>query len=380
MLQTNFLEYFQNNQSEIIENIRQLVEVESPSCDEEGSRAAVEVVLKKAEKLRCVTKIERIYREGYGEHLIIRAFEDLPLKPVLFLGHTDTVYPRGSFTQNPLRIEDDKFYGCGVFDMKSSCVLILEILQFFDEMNYKPQRPVNILLSCDEEIGSETGRELVEIEARNAAFCLVGEPSANGNVKTGRKGTAWFNLKAQGIPAHAGLEPQKGASAILELAKQIQKIHTFNNYEAGTTINVCTIKGGTTSNVIPEFADAEIDIRFTSMAEAQKIIQEVESLQPFDERVTLMLEGGLNRPPLERTTQIVELYQKAKQIADEMNYEFGETQVGGASDGNFVGAMGIPVLDGLGVKGDGAHTHHEHIVVSDIPYRAALIAKLLLSL
>lgn len=376
----NILEFFQNKQGEIIESIRALVEIESPSYDEEGSRAAVDFLLKKAESLRFVGKIERIYRAGYGEHLIIRAFEESSVKPILLLGHTDTVYPRGDFQKNPACIEADKFYGCGVFDMKSNCVLMLEILRCFDELNLQPPRPINILLSCDEEIGSETGRELVEREAQNAAFCLVCEPSAGGSVKTGRKGTAWFNLKAQGIPAHAGLEPQKGASAILELAKQTQKFHALNNYASGTTVNVCTINGGTTSNVIPEFCEAEIDVRFSSLAEAQKIVQEIENLQSFDERVVLTLEGGINRPPLERTAQVVALYQKAKQIADEMNYSFGETQVGGASDGNFVGAMNIPVLDGLGIKGDGAHTHHEHILISDIAPRAALIAKLLLTL
>ena len=221
---------------------------------------------------------------------------------------------------------------------------------------------------------------MVEREAADAAFCLVCEPSANGRVKTGRKGTAWFKLKAHGIPAHAGLEPQKGASAILELARQIEKLHSFNNYETGTTVNVCTIKGGTTSNVIPEFAEAEVDVRFTSLAEAEKIAREIENLQSFDERVTLEIEGGINRPPLERSANIVALYEKTKQIADEMNYELGETQVGGASDGNFVGALGVPVLDGLGIRGDGAHTNHEHILISDIAPRAALIAKLLLSL
>jgi glutamate carboxypeptidase len=256
--------------------------------------------------------------------------------------------------------------------------LILEILRAFSELNLKPSRPLTILLSCDEEVGSETGRALVEAEAANAAFSLVCEPSAKGKAKTGRKGTAWLNLKAHGVPAHAGLEPEKGASAILELSKQIQKLHELNAPENGTTVNVCTIKGGTTSNVIPEFAEMEIDVRFTQMSEAERILSKIQALKSFDNRVSLDLEGGLNRPPLERNDKIVELYEKAKKIADEMNYEFGETQVGGASDGNFVGAMGVPVLDGLGVAGDGAHTLHEHILISDIPKRAALVAALML--
>jgi glutamate carboxypeptidase len=373
-------DYFLKRQSEIIDSIFKLVEIESPSYDEAGSRAAVDFLVQSAEKLSCVSKIERIYRPGFGEHLVIRAFENSQIKPILLLGHTDTVYPRGSFAQNPTRIEGDVFSGCGVFDMKSNCVLMLEILRLFDELNLAPLRPINILLSCDEEIGSDTGRELVELEAGNAAFCLVCEPSAGGKVKTGRKGTGWFNLKAQGIPAHAGLEPQKGASAILELSKQIRKLHTFNNYETGTTVNVCTIKGGTTSNVIPEFCEAEIDVRFTSLTEAARIIEVIENLQPFDDRVKLEIEGGLNRPPLERSENVVAFYEKAAQIAAEMKYELGETQVGGASDGNFVGALGVPVLDGLGIRGDGAHTHREHILISDIAPRATLIAKLLLSL
>ena len=374
----SLLDYFQNRQGEILESIRNLVEIESPSFDVEGSLAAVDFLIREAEKIGVDLQIERIFREDCGEHLVIRAFENVREKPVLLLGHTDTVHPRGSFRENPTRIEGDRFYGCGVFDMKANCVLILEILRAFSELNLKPSRPVTILLSCDEEVGSETGRPLVEREAAKSAFCLVCEPSANGKAKTGRKGTAWLNVKARGVPAHAGLEPEKGASAILELSKQIQKLQALNAPEKGTTVNVCTIKGGTTSNVIPEFAEMEVDVRFTALSEAERILGEIQTLESFDSRVSLEIEGGLNRPPLERSEKIIELYEKAKKIAFEMNYEFGETQVGGASDGNFVAALGVPVLDGLGVTGDGAHTLREYILISDIPKRAALIASLML--
>lgn len=372
------LGFFQNRQPEILDSIRQFVEIESPSFDVEGSRGAVDFLIKEAEKTGGKLKTERIFRENYGEHLVIRAFENVGEKPVLLLGHTDTVHPRGSLRQNPTRIEGDKFYGCGIFDMKANCVLILEIFRAFSQLNLTPSRPVNVLLSCDEEVGSETGRELVEAEAANSAFCLVCEPSAGGKAKTGRKGTAWLNVKARGIPAHAGLEPEKGASAILELSKQIQKLHALNAPEKGTTVNVCTIKGGTTSNVIPEFAEMEVDVRFTAMSEAERILGEIHALEAFDHRVSLDVEGGLNRPPLERSDKTVELYEKAKKIAAGMNYELGETQVGGASDGNFVAALGVPVLDGLGVTGDGAHTLREHILISDLSRRAALIASLIL--
>jgi glutamate carboxypeptidase len=263
--------------------------------------------------------------------------------------------------------------------MKAGCVLMLEVLRCFSELNLELKRPITILLSCDEEVGSWTGREIVEREAGKAEFCLVFEPSANGKVKTGRKGTGMFTLKIRGIPAHAGLEPEKGASAVLEMSKQILNLHSLNDPSRGTTVNVCTIKGGTTSNVIPEHAACEIDVRFTIISEAERIENEIKNLTPFDERVSLEIIGEINRPPMERTEKIVNLYEKAKKIAASFDYELGETQVGGASDGNFVAALGVPVLDGLGVAGDGAHTLEEYIFIDDIPKRATLLALLLLA-
>jgi glutamate carboxypeptidase len=375
----NLTEYFQTKEAEFIEKIHQLVEIESPSHDFEGSRKVADWILENYPNL--IT--ERIYRENYGEHLLIRAFPALSTQhptPIFLLGHTDTVHPRGAHEKNPTRIEDDKFYGCGIFDMKANVVVMLEVIKALSELNLEPPRPITILLSCDEEVGSETGRELVEREAKHAEFCLVFEPSANGKCKTGRKGTGWYELKAHGIPAHAGLEPEKGASAILEISQQIQKIHTLNALEKGTTVNVTTIQGGTTSNVIPENASAEIDVRFTSMNEAERIQNEIKNLESFDERVSLELLGDINRPPMERTEGVKNLFEKARRIAASINYDLQETQVGGASDGNFVAAMGVPVLDGLGITGNGAHTNEEYILVSDITKRAELLAKLILEL
>jgi glutamate carboxypeptidase len=186
-----------------------------------------------------------------------------------------------------------------------------------------------------------------------------------------------FTLRAHGIPAHAGLEPEKGASAILELSRPIEKIQALNDAAGGTSVNACTIKGGTTSNVIPEWAETEIDVRFTSLKEAERIASEFAALQNVDSRVSLELLGGINRPPMERTEAVVALYEKARRLAAGYDYEVGETQVGGASDGNFVAAAGVPVLDGLGIAGAGAHTLHEHILVSDIAKRATLFALIL---
>lgn len=372
------LAYFQAGQTAIVERIRQIVEIESTSRDTSGNRAVVDWLETEARKISKDFIIERIFAGGYGEHFILRAFSSAE-KPILLLGHTDTVHPRGSKEKNPTRIENGKFYGCGIFDMKSGCVLMLEALRAFKEFNLTPTHPITILLSCDEEIGSFSGRPLVEKEAKIAEFCLVCEPSANGRVKTGRKGTGMFELKAHGVPAHAGLEPERGASAILEISRQIEKIHALNNLAEGTTANVCTIAGGTTTNVIPEYANCSIDVRFTKANEAERIERELKNLESFDERVSLELSGGINRPPLERTETVAALYEKARKISESFDYELGETQVGGASDGNFVAALDIPVLDGLGVSGNGAHTLEEYILVEDIPLRATLLASLLLA-
>lgn len=373
-----FLDFFQERQERIVRRIMQLIEIESPSRDESGSRMTANWISDEARKISENFKIERTASEGFGEHLIIRAFETAEAKPILLLGHTDTVHPRGSKEKNPTRLEDGRLYGCGSFDMKANIVLMLDVLLAFSEFGVAPKNPLTILLSCDEEIGSHSGREIVEREAANAEFCLVCEPSANGSVKTARKGTGMFRVKTHGIPAHAGLEPEKGASAILEIAQQIQKVHRLNNPAKGTTVNVCTVAGGTTSNVIPAEAACEIDVRFSSAAEAERVKKALNNLTAFDERVTIEIEGEINRPPMERSKAVVKLFEKARKIAAGFDYELGETQVGGASDGNFVAALGVPVLDGLGVAGAGAHTLDEYILVEDIPKRATLLAKLIL--
>ncbi len=373
-----FLEYFHSEQDDTLNLIREIVDIESPSRDIAGNRAVVDFLVNQTNKISPDFQIKRVFAENYGEHLIIRAFESNE-KPILLLGHTDTVHPRKTKEQNPTRVEDGKFYGCGIFDMKANVILALEILKTFVKFNLEPARPITILLSCDEEIGSPTGRELVEREAERAEFCLVCEPSANGKVKTGRKGTGMFRLKTHGIPAHAGLEPEKGASAILEIARQIPKIQELNDPANGTTANVCTVSGGTTSNVIPEYASCEIDVRFTKKSEAEKVENALKNFKSFDEKVSLEVTGEINRPPMERTAAVVNLYEKARKIAESFTYELGETQVGGASDGNFVAALNVPVLDGLGVSGGGAHTLEEFIFVDDIPKRATLLASLLLA-
>lgn len=372
------LSYFERRRDAMIASIGEIVEIESPSYNFRQSELVVARIAEMARDVPLALKIERIASQNCGEHLIIRALPS-DNKCVLLLGHTDTVHPIGTKEKNPTRVEGYKFYGCGIFDMKANIVLMLEALRFFSETGTTPSKPITILLSCDEEVGSRTGKPLVEREAAASETCLVFEPSFQGKVKTGRKGTGMFTLHAHGIPAHAGLEPEKGASAILELSRQIEKLQSLNQDAAGTTVNVCTIKGGTTTNVIPEHAECEIDVRFSTLKEAARIERAIRELKPVDERVSLKLTGEINRPPLERTEPVVALFEKARNAASSFGCDLGEAQVGGGSDGNFVAAMGVPVLDGLGIRGDGAHTLQEHILISDIAKRATLVTMLLMS-
>lgn len=360
----------------MIDEIREIVDIESPSFDADASRRVADWLEEKAKQISPEFEVERYAAEGVGEHVIIRAFAG-DGKANLVLGHTDTVHAIGTHEKNPTRIDGGKFYGCGIFDMKANIVLMFEALRYFVESGERPSRPVNILLAADEEVGSKTGRPLVESEAAKAENCFVFEPSAAGKVKTGRKGTGTFTVLAHGAPSHAGLDPEKGANAVTELARQVEKIHSVARKDAGTTVNVTTFHGGAVTNVIPDLATCEIDVRFSSIAEGERVLEELKRLTPLDERVRLEFAGDINRPPLERTEAVAALFEKAKAIAAEFDYVLEETQVGGASDGNFVAAMGVPVLDGLGIAGDGAHTLHEHILVDDIAHRAMLVTMLL---
>ncbi len=371
------LEYYEGRQESILSAIREIVDIESPSRDAEGSRAVADWIDDKVRETGADVSIERETVED-GTHIIIHAFSNEGPSAML-LGHTDTVHPRGSADRNPTRIEDGRLYGCGIFDMKANIVLMIEALRYFAQSGSRPARPVTIVLSCDEEIGSFTGRKIVEREASKAAECLVFEPSSDGRVKTGRKGTGMFILRARGVPAHAGLDPEKGANAVAELARQVDRVHSIARPEEGTTVNVTTFNGGTTLNVIPEHAECEIDVRFAHASEAERVTAALGSLEPVDQRVSLALAGAVNRMPLERNDAVVELFEKARSLAASFGYELGETQVGGGSDGNFVAALGVPVLDGLGITGDGAHTLHEHILLSDIAKRATLVTLLLSS-
>ncbi|HXU40187.1 MAG TPA: M20 family metallopeptidase [Blastocatellia bacterium] len=376
--------FIAHRHDEIVSSICRLVEIESPSGDVQGSRAAVALLEDLARTIPSVSSIERVDSPGIGEHLRIRAFCDGANSDdsTLMLGHTDTVHPRGTLSaQHGVRAEADRLYGPGIFDMKASCVIALEVLRCLAALALAPQRPLTLLLTCDEEVGSATGRSLVEHEAHRAAQVLVLEPPAPGGcVKTARKGVGIWTVSARGVASHAGLNPEAGASAILELARQTERLHSLNDPASGTSFNVGLFRGGTHGNVVAAHAEMEVDVRFGAIEEARRVEHLMNTLQPVDGRVLLAIKGGINRAPLERTAGVVRLFHHARDIAARLGFELGERAVGGASDGNFAAALDVPVLDGLGVDGDGAHAAHEHILVTDIVPRAALLAGLVASL
>lgn len=376
----NLQKRFEQQQSKIVSLIRDLVETESPSRDEAGSCSVVDLLVEAAAGANCVDSIDRIDVPGFGQHLIIRAFQEhAPAGNSLLVGHTDTVHARGSVAARPWREEGNRIYGPGIFDMKASCGVAVALLHAMDDLELKPERGVILALMCDEEVGSASGWPVLNRIAttENVRRALILEPPAKGGrVKTGRKGTGIFRMNITGKAAHAGLDPEKGASAVNELARQILRLNSLSDAARGIQVNVGVVQGGTRSNVVAAEASAEIDVRFSTQAEGLAIEAELLNTTATDPNVRVQVTGGINRPPLERTKAVLELFERAHLIAASLDFELGETQVGGASDGNFLAALGIPVLDGLGIDGDGAHANHEHIIVDDIPRRGALLAGL----
>lgn len=379
------LRHFEARRGDVLSLARALCEIESPSGDGEGSAAAARLLEAAAGELKVADSVELIPAPGgYGEHFVLRAFGDsggAGARTLLLLGHTDTVHPRGTLAERPWRETEGRIHAPGVYDMKAACAVALEALAACRALGFGARRPVVVLLTCDEEAGSFSGRELVEREARRAECVLVLEPPApGGRAKTERKGTGLFTLGVEGRAAHAGLEPEKGVSAVLEIARQIERVHALARPEAGTTVNVGTVTGGTQPNVVPAEASAEIDVRFSTREEALRVEEALRGLSPFDGRARLSVAGGINRPPMERTPAVAALFGRAQRVAASLGLELGEASVGGASDGNFAAACGAPVLDGLGVEGDGAHAAHEHIYADAVTRRAAFLAALVASL
>jgi glutamate carboxypeptidase len=354
-----------------------LARAESPSLDPRAQREARAII--EAEFSELDLSVELLPGGEGGDHLLATAPDGRDGEPTqLLLGHLDTVWPVGTLATMPVRIGDGLLHGPGVFDMKGGLVQMIFALRALAEGGIDPAcRPV-VLVSADEEIGSRDSRRYVAGLAREAARVLVLEPAYGpaGKLKTARKGVGSFTLKVRGVASHAGLDPEAGVSAILELSHQVQRLFALNDSDRGITVNVGTIDGGLRPNVIAPEAVARIEARVVDAEDAAWVAGRIRGLQPIAEGVSLQVEGGFGRPPLERTPRNRALWQLARDAAAELGIEIDEALVGGASDGNVTSAFAA-TLDGLGAVGDGAHAEHEHVVVDRMPERAALLALLL---
>jgi glutamate carboxypeptidase len=377
----SLLSYVQAQESRIIALIRKFVECESPSDDPAAVNRFVELV---SDTLAPFAKVKTIAGHRFGRQMICEM--SLPGRKksgqILALGHSDTVWPIGTLRTMPFRQADGRLWGPGVLDMKSGIVFFAFAVQALRELDIPVASKVLLQLNSDEEVGSEASRQLTEKNAARSKAVLVLEPGTGlaGKLKTARKGVGDFTIVVGGRASHAGVDFEAGASAVLELARQLDRIAGFTQLARGITVNPGVISGGIRSNVVAAEARAEIDIRVLRLKDAPALEKRFRGLRPFDRRCTIEITGGLNRPPMERSAGIVKVFRTAQQLAKDLGVEVEESLTGGGSDGNFTAALGIPTLDGLGGVGEGAHAANESILTNRIADRTALIAKLLAAL
>ena len=370
----SLLEYCERELDWAVATTEALVRLESPTPDKVAADRCADEVMRRLADIG--GRVQRLPRAEAGDHVLARF--GCGTKQVLVLGHYDTVWEVGTLSRRPLRAEGGRLYGPGVFDMKAGLALgMLALRAIADTASAWPGR-ITFLITSDEEMGAATSRQVIEDEALRSEAVLVLEPSLPGGaLKTSRKGCGEFILHVHGVPAHAGIEPEKGASAIHELARQIIAIERLQDIARGTTLNVGVIAGGTRTNVVAGRAEAVVDVRVATMAEAARVAGAMAALRPHDARTRLSVTGGVDRPPMERTSEVAGLFREAQAVAAELGRQLGEGATGGGSDGNLTAALGVPTLDGLGAVGGGAHAADEHVSVGDLPWRAALVAGLL---
>jgi glutamate carboxypeptidase len=368
------LRYCESRQQALVKTICQFVEIESPSDDKPAADRMSAFLAGTFEALGGRARIHPA--EDAGNNLQVDFAGREKVKPILLLGHFDTVYPLGTLVNMPCHEADGRLHGPGVLDMKSGIALMLYAIEALQAWHSGLPRPVTVFLVSDEEIGSRSSRRTTETLAKESAAVLVLEPAAGsrGAVKTARKGVGEYTLTVKGVAAHAGLDPGKGHSAIVELGRQMLSLWKLNNVKTGVSLNPGVIRGGTRTNVVAAEAVAEVDVRIVHAKQAGIVDRALHSLKPVDKRCKIGIEGGINRLPMERTAGVAALYKKAQAIAKEIDWHLEEAAVGGGSDGNFTAGIGIPTLDGMGGVGDGAHAVHEHIVISELPRRMLLLA------
>jgi glutamate carboxypeptidase len=359
----------------ILDGIRRWVEMETPTEAPERVNLLASLVADGYRDLPAT--VERIAgRDGCGDHLAVRSSWGQDAPGILVLSHLDTVHPLGFIERLPFRIEGDSAFGPGIYDMKGGAYLAYHAFRQLCAGRERSPLGVTQLYVSDEEIGSPTSRALIEAEGRKAKYVLVTEPARDGGkVVTGRKGVARFEVFIKGVPAHSGSRPQDGRSAIRELGNIIQTLEAMNDPKRGVTVNVGVVKGGTRSNVIAEEAYAEVDMRVPTIADSDELVPKMLNLTSRTDGVSIKVTGGLNRPPYEKGNAGAALYEHARTLATELGIDLVDTATGGGSDGNFT-APHTATLDGLGVDGQGAHTHYEQLYISSIEPRARLLHRL----
>jgi len=356
--------------------LKHLAALESPSHDKAAVDACVVFV---ADQLRALETEVILVPQRTAGNQVQATWPGLDASTqFLTLCHLDTVWPLGTLAKMPLREENGKLFGPGVYDMKAGTAILLTALRVLREAGLWPKHPVRMLFTSDEEVGSVVSRDLIETEARRSLLTVVLEPAlAMGQIKTFRKGVGDFTVVAHGRAAHAGGDHQKGINAIEELAYHIPTLQKLTDYTTGTTINVGVIKGGSASNVVPERAEMEVDFRISQMTEIDRVVTAIQGLQPALNGARLEISGGLNRPPMEHNATMVKTFEQAQRLAASIGLILEEGSTGGGSDGNFTAGLGTPTLDGMGAVGDGAHAAHEHVVIASLAERAALLATIL---
>jgi len=366
----------------MVRMLGQFVRCESPSHQKAAVDRLGKLIASEWRRRGAKVSVLRDKTRGDSVRAEIWLGDGRPKGQIMVLGHLDTVYPLGTLATMPFRVEGGRAFGPGTFDMKAGLVLALSAIDALCALRLRPKKRLVFFWNSDEEIGSYSSRALIEREARQSDAVLVLEPAAGpeGRLKTGRKGIGTAEIIVTGRSAHAGLDPGAGINAVLELALQIARLKDLNNSRRGIAVQATVIAGGTVSNVVPHHARAELDIRFTHLADAPKIERQLRALRPILPGARVDVRGGINRPPLERTPAVAALFDHAKKRMRELGQTLDETSVGGGSDGNFTAALGVPTLDGLGATGNGAHSAVEHVIIRSLPERAALLAGLLATL
>jgi len=373
---SSILNYLLARQEEMVHTLEQLVGLESPSSEREAVNRVADFLAQAFSALD--GRVERLPQTAFGDHLCVTWGQGD--RQMLLVGHMDTVWPAGESQRRPFRVSGDRATGPGVFDMKGGLVVGLYALTALHELGLRPAHRLVFFFNSDEELGSLTSRPHIEELARHSDAVLVLEPSREGALVIWRKGVGRFELEIQGQASHAGAAYEQGVSAVEELAHQILRLEAMTDLERGSTVNVGLVQGGSRVNVRPASAWAAIDLRVSSSEEGKRMTQAILSLQPVNPKATLLVSGGINRPPWEPSPSGQALFKRAQQVGAKLGMELWAAGTGGGSDGNFTAALGIPTLDGLGVVGNDAHALTEWADLSSLPRRAALLAELVLDL